>query len=429
MKTSIDAVSGVERKITVEIPAEDVAKRIEEQYAEIRREVPLKGFRKGKAPIEMVRRFFKESVEADLSERIVKESLSDVVKEKDIKVLSLGEVDRGKVVTGEDFRFSVTVEVVPEVEAKDYKGLPLTRGKASVTDEDVAAAIERLRTPYARFQPEEGRKAERGDLAEFAFKAVTDGGVTVDENEKVSIVLSNGIPFGKEFEDAMLGVGAGDERSFRIVFPATHPVPKYAGKTVDFEVKVSTVRERRLPALDDEFAKQFGASGGVEDLKVRMREKLVAEAESKIRHGMEEEVRRRLADRNPVDVPPTLVKRQTMAMIGSTIEHMESSGVNLKKTKLDFDEMSERLKFSAERSVRVGLLIDAIARQEGLDVPYSEIEGEMKQISEREGTAFEEVREKYSSEEKMDSIRDRLLERKVMNFLIENAEVKDEVAE
>ncbi len=428
MKTSIDAVSGVEKKITVEIPAEDVTKRIEEQYAEIRREVPLRGFRKGKAPIDMVRRFFKESVEAELSERMVKESLTDVVKEKDIKILSLGDVDAGKVVTGEGFTFSVTVEVVPEVEAKDYKGIPVVRTKAKVSDEDVAAAIERLRTPYARFQPEEGRKAERGDLAEFAFKAVSDG-VTVDENEKVSIVLSNAIPFGKDFEDKMLGIGAGDERSFRIVFPATHPVPKYAGKTVDFEIKAITVRERKLPDLDDEFAKQFGAPGGVEELKTKMREKLEAEAENKSRQAIDEELRRKLFDRNVFDVPPTLIKRQTMGMIGSTIEHMESSGVDLKKTKLDFDQMSESLKSSAERMVRVGLVIEAISRQENLDVPYSEIEAEMKRMSEIEGVEFEHVREKYSSEEKLDSLRDRLMERKVMNFLLENAEVKEEVAE
>jgi trigger factor len=108
---------------------------------------------------------------------------------------------------------------------------------------------------------------------------------------------------------------------------------------------------------------------------------------------------------------------------------MESSGVNLKKTKLDFDEMSERLKFSAERMVRVGLLIDAISKQENLEVPFSEIEAEMKRMSEAEGQNYEKVREEYSSEEKMDSLRDRLLERKVMNFLLENAEVKEEVAE
>jgi trigger factor len=428
MKTSIDDVKSFEKKITFEIPAEDVSRRIEEQFAEIRKEVPMKGFRKGKAPMEMVKRFFKDSVEAEVSEKLVKESLADVVKEKDMKILSLGEVDTGKVVSGEDFKFSITVEVVPDVEAKDYKGLPVTRVKPKVTEEDVAAAIERLRAPYARFQPEEGHKAQRGDLAEFAFKAVASDGDVVDEHDKMSIVLSNAIPFGQEFEDKMMGVGAGDERSFEIAFPESHPVPKYASKTVKFDVKVATVRERKIPDLDDEFAKQFGAEGA-EDLRTKMRQKLETEAENKSRQMTEEELRRKLYERNDFEVPPTLVKRQTMAMIGSTIEHMESSGVNLKKTKLDFDEMSDRLKGSGEMMVRVGLLIDAVARQESLEVPYSEIEAEMKRLAEVEGTDEEKIREKYSSEEGMDSLRDRLLERKVMNFLMENAEVKEEVTE
>ena len=426
MKTSINASEkSYERKIMVEIPSEDVDKRIKEQYAEIRKEVPLKGFRRGKAPMEMVRRLFKDSVESDLSDRIVKESLSDIVEKNDIKILSMGEVDAEKLVSGQDFKFSVVVEVVPEVEAKDYKGIDVTRTKTSVSDKDVEASIERLQTPHARFQPETGHKARRGDLAEFSFKAVDSEGAAVDDNEKTSIVLIKGIPFGQEFEDKMMGVGAGDERSFEIDFPNDHPVGKYAGKKVKFDIKVFTVRERVLPALDDDFAKQFGAET-MDELRVNMRQKLEGEAESKSQSGVEEQIRRKLYERNLFDVPPTLVKRQAMAMIGSTIEHMESSGVNLKKAKLDYDDMTERLTASGEMMVRVGLLIDAIAKQESLDVPYSEIEAEMKVNAERERVDFETYKEKNSSEDRMDSFRDRLLERKVMKFLMDNAEIKEE---
>src|SRR5512135_451063 len=125
MKTSVDAVSGVERKITVEIPADEVDRRIEQEFTELRRMVPVRGFRKGKAPMEMVKRMFRDSVEAEVSEHLVKESLTEVVKEKDLKVLSMGAVDSAKLVAGEDFVFSATVEVVPEIEAKDYKGIPV----------------------------------------------------------------------------------------------------------------------------------------------------------------------------------------------------------------------------------------------------------------------------------------------------------------
>ena len=425
MKTSVDAVSGVERKITVEIPADEVDRRIEQEFTELRRMVPVRGFRKGKAPMEMVKRMFRDSVEAEVSEHLVKESLTEVVKEKDLKVLSMGAVDGAKVVEGKDFVFSATVEVVPEVEAKDYKGIPVFKEKVNVTDEDVAAAIERLRTPYAHFMPEEGRKARIGDLAEFGFTA-TAGGETVDSNDDVSIVLSNGIPFGKEFEEKMLGVGPGTTRAFEIAFPADHPVPKYAGKTVAFEVKVRNVRERRLPDLDDEFAKQFGDVADLNDLRVKMRQRLVAEAENRSLRAAEEHLRKGLAERNVFDVPATLVKRQTMAMIRDTVEQMASQGVDLKKMNLDVDKMSDAAR--AERRsgwCGWGLLIDAIARQENLDVAFSEIDAEMKAMAEAQGMEYEKVREKYSSEERMDALRDRLLERKVMEFLMENAEVTE----
>jgi trigger factor len=428
MKTSVDAVSGVEKKIRVEIPAEEVSRRIEEEFVELRKAVPLRGFRKGKAPMDMVKRLFRDSVQTELSERLVKEALSDAIKEKDLKVLSMGGVDGGTLVEGEDFVFSATLEVVPEVEAKDYKGIPVVMEKGKVTDEDVAVAIERLRTPHARFLPEEGRKAQIGDLAEFGFKA-TSGSETVDSNDYVAIVLSNGIPFGTEFEEKMLGVGAGETRSFEIAFPAQHPVPKYAGKTVAFEVKVSAVRERKLPDLDDEFAKQFGDVAGMDDLRVKMRERLVAEAEGRARRRAEDFLRKGLAERNAFDVPATLVKRQTLAMIRDTVERMGSQGVDLKKMKLDVDKMSERLAPSAEQMVRVGLLIDAIARQENMDVAFSEMDAEMKQMADASGVAPEKIRETYGSEEQLDALRDRLLERKVMNFLMENADVKEEVPE
>jgi len=424
MKTSVDAVSGVERKIRVEIPAEEVDRRIEQEFTELRRMVPVRGFRKGKAPMEMVKRMFRESVEAEVSEHLVKESLSEVVKEKDLKVLSMGAVDGGKLVAGEDFVFSATVEVVPEIEARDYKGIPVYKEKVNVTDEDVAAAVERLRTPYAHFMPDEGRKARIGDLAEFGFTA-TAGDETVDSNDNVSIVLSNGIPFGKEFEEKMLGVGAGDARSFEITFPMDHPVPKYAGKTVAFEVKVTNVRERRLPDLDDEFARQFDDVADLNDLRAKVRKRLLAEAESRSLRGAEEFLRKGLAERNVFDVPATLVKRQTVAMIRDTVEQMRSQGLDMKKMNLDVDKMSERLAPNGERMVRVGLLIDAIARQENLDVAFPEIDAEMKAMADAQGVEYEKVREAYSSEERMDALRDRLLERKVMKFLLENAEVTE----
>jgi trigger factor len=424
MKTSVDAVSGVERKITVEIPAEEVDRRIEQEFTELRRMVPVRGFRKGKAPMEMVKRLFRDSVEAEVSEHLVKESLTEVVKEKDLKVLSLPGVDGAKIVPGKDFVFSATVEVVPEVEPVGYKGIPVTREKVSVTDEDVSAAVERLRESFAQFHPVEGRGAAESDLVEFGFTAVV-GGETVDRSDSTAVVLSGGMPYGEEFEREMLGVEPGATRAFEVAYPADFRNPKYAGRTVAFEVKVGGVREKRLPEMDDAFAKQFGDVSGVDELKVKVRERLVAEGKENSRHRAEETLRKALAERNPFDVPATLVKRQTIAMMQDTFQRLASQGVDLKKMNMDVDKMSERFASNAERMVRVSLLIDAIARKENIDASYSEIDAEMKAMAEAQGMEYEKVREMYSSEERMDALRDRLLERKVLEFLMENADVTE----
>jgi len=424
MKTSVDAVSGVERKITVEIPAEEVDRRIEQEFTELRRMVPVRGFRKGKAPMEMVKRMFRDSVEAEVTEHLVKESLTEVVKEKDLKVLSLPAVDGPKVSPGRDFVFSATVEVIPEVEPVGYKGIPVVREKVSVTDDDVSAAIDRLRESFAQFHPVEGRAAAESDLVEFGFTAVS-GGEPVDRSDSTAVVLSGGMPYGEEFERRMLGVEPGTTRSFEVAYPADFRNPKYAGKTVAFEVKIAAVREKKLPEMDDAFAKQFGDLSGVDDLKGKVRERLAAEGEERSRHRAEEGLRKGLAERNPFDVPATLVKRQTFAMMQDTFQRLASQGVDLKKMNMDVDKMSERFAPNAERMVRVSLLIDAIARKENIDVPFSEIDAEMKAMAAAEGIGYEKVRETYGSEERMDALRDRLLERKVLAFLMENAEVTE----
>lgn len=424
MKTSVDAVSGVERKITVEIPAEEVDRRIEREFTELRRMVPVRGFRKGKAPMEMVKRMFRDSVEAEVSEHLVKESLTEVVKEKDLKVLSMAGVDDAKVVPGKDFVFSAVVEVVPDVEPVGYKGIPVVREKVNVTDEDVAAAVERLRESFAQFHPVEGRGAAASDLVEFGFTAVS-GGETVDRSDSTAVVLSGGVPYGEEFERQLLGVEPGTTRAFEVAYPAEFRNPKYAGKTVAFQVKVGGVREKKLPEMDDAVAKQFGDVSGMDELKGKLRERLVAEGEAHSLHHAEEALRKALAERNPFDVPATLIKRQTIAMMQDTFQRLASQGVELKKMNLDVDKMSERFAPNAERMVRVSLLLDAIARKESIEPSYSEIDEEMKAMAEAQGMEYGKVREMYGSEERMDALRDRLLERKVLGFLMEHAEVTE----
>ncbi len=427
MKSSVEAVSTIEKKVHVEIPADEVKRRIEKGYAEIRKIAPIRGFRKGKAPMTLVRKAFRESVEADVAEHLVREAIAEAVRENNLRVLSLPNIDGGTVKEGEGFAFTATVEVVPEVSPQGYRGLPATREKTAVGDEEVEQAIGRIRESFARYHAVEERGAAEPDLVEFSFDARSDG-EPVESRESSSAVLGTGAPFGREFEDALAGVSAGEERTIGVEYPDDFPNPTFRGKKVEFQVRVHSVREKRLPELDEEFAKNFSDVSGMEDLRAKMRERLVSEAEERSRLRMEEEVRKGLVEKNPFDVPKTLVDRQIHSMIQDTANRLVSQGMDLKKVNMDFDKMRERFAPNAERAVRVSLLLSAIAEKENLDVPFAEIEAEMRNMAEAAGMEYEKVRELYGDEERMDGLRSRLLDRKAMAFLLEHAEVKEEVA-
>ncbi len=427
MKTSIESVSSVEKRIRVEIPAAEVSRRVEEGYAEVRKVAPLRGFRKGKAPMSMVRRVFKESVEADVAEHLVRDSLAEAVKENRLKVLALPKVDSDKLAEGKEFVFTATVEVLPEVTPAEYRGIPVSKETVEVREDDVDAAVNRLRESFARFHPVEGRGAAAFDLLEFGFTA-TSGGQAVEKSDSANVILEGGVPFGKEFESRLAGARPGDAMAFEVEFETDFPNKKYAGKKVNFEVKVHSVGEKKMPELDDDFAKGFGDVADLSDLRLKMRERLVREREEAARRNAEEQLRQGLLERNTFPVPKTLVDRQIVSMIEDTANRLVSQGVDLKKVNMDFEKMRERFAPNAERAVRLSLLLSTIAEKEGIEVPYSEIEAEMKDMAARAGMEYEKIREMFGDEERMDNLRNRLLDRKVMAFLLDHAEVKEEVA-
>jgi trigger factor len=427
MKTSIEAVSGIEKRITVEVPAEEVARRVEEQFAEMRRMVPVRGFRPGKAPMSMVKRLYKEAVEGDVAEKLVRETLSEAVKGNDLRVLSMPKVDGAKIADGSDFVYTATVEVAPDVDPKDYKGIPVYKEKIAVSDGDVEASVERLREAMARYEPVEARGAAGNDLIEISLVAKS-GGEEIEKKDSMGVLLAEGAPFGKEFGEKMAGAKAGDARAFDIGFPDEFPNGKYAGKTVSFEVKVNAVREKALPALDDELAKNFTDVATLDELRARMRDRLVSEGEERSRLRAEDDVRKGLLEKNAFEVPRSLVDRQIHTMIEDTARRLQSQGVDLRALNMDFDKMHDRFEPGAVDAVRVSLLLEAIAKKEGIDVAYSEIEAEMKEMATATGMTFEKVRDLYGDEDRLDHLRGRLVDRKVMQFLLENAIEKTEAA-
>jgi trigger factor len=371
----------------------------------------------------MVKRLFRDNVESDVSERLVKESLADAVKQNDLKVLTFRQVDGGKVEEGKDFTFEATVEVVPEVEAKDYRGIPVVRGKAEATDADVESSLERIREAAGRFEAVEGRGAKEGDLVEVSFLARA-GEEELERRDPAALLLQGGVPYGKEFDGKIVGQAIGETRTFDVAYPEDFPNGRFAGKTVSFEVAVKAIKEKVLPPVDDGLAKTVGAGDTLAELREKLRERILAEARQSARAKAEEDLKTGLVERHSFDVPKTLVDRQARAMVEETANRLASQGVDLRKMNLDFGKMLERYREGAEKAVRVSLLLEAIGRKEGIDVSFSDIDQEMHEMAGAMNVPYEKVRDHYSEEERLDELRGRLIDRKVIDFLLENAAEK-----
>lgn len=424
-RAEVEPVSTVERRLRLVLPADLVSWCLGEGYAEIRKLAPLKGFRPGKAPMSMVRRVFRDTVAADVGETLVKETVSEAVRKNRIRILSIPRIEAAELAEGEEFAFTATFEVIPEVEPKDYKGIPVSREAVRVGDEEVEAAVARLRESMGGYHPVEGQGAGEGHLVEATVDA-TAAGEALESGKTVSVVLGGGFPYGKEFEDRLAGSSPGDAREFEVAFPADFGDPRLAGRTVAFRAKVEAVREKRLPELDDEFAKGFPEVSGLADLREKLRQRLQKEGEERSRLAAAEELRRALLERNPFAVPSTLVDRQIAAMIEDTANRLASQGVDLKKVHMDFDKMKERFAPNAEQSVRFSLLLAAVAEAEGLDVSHGEVKAEVETIAKAANLEAAKLWELYErDEDRYESLRNRLLERKTVDFLLSHAKTTE----
>lgn len=423
MKTSVESLGPVEKRLRVEIPADEVSAKVKEKYAEVKRHAPVRGFRPGKAPIDMVKRQFGDYVMSSVAEELINGSLETAAKENKLTVLSRPVLDEAKVVEGEPFSYTATFEVLPEVTPKDYLGLAVTRETSSVSDADVEKALDEIRESFAEYRAVE-RPAASGDLVDAVYSAKSgDESIAADVNHSFS--LGSGYPLGKEFDAKIEGVKAGEERSFDVAYPDDSPVGRCAGKSVVFNVAAQAVREKKLPEINEEFVKNFDGIADLADLRVKLRERLVADGDERVRLTREGEIRDALLSANEFVVPPSMVEREMAHQVEETLRNLSAQGIDPSKIKLDPEKMRERFGPSAEKSVRMLLLLNAIADVEGLDAAGDDFEAEYVRMSEATKMDVAKVREFYvRSEDQLDALRDAIRRRKTMAFLEEKSVAK-----
>ena len=418
MKVEVENIGSVQRKVTVEVPADRVTTEVNEAFKMLTSEAALPGFRKGKVPEKVLRQRYAGSIMGDVASRLIEETFPQVVKEKELRPVSRPMVDIEEIKEGEPFKYTATVDVRPEFEVKGYKDIKLDKKSDDATDEEVNEALEHLRKSRSDFK-EVDRGAKDGDLLVVDFEGFIEGeAIKQGKAEDFQVVLGEGMLL-PGFDEALLGVKAGDKKEVNTTFPEKYHEAKLSGKVAVFNVEIKSVKERDLPKLDDEFAKDLEADS-LDDLKKKISDEIKGGKEKSQKMQLRNEAIKKLIDANTFDVPESLVDTYFSSVMTEVVEGMKRGQVNPEDRGLDEEGLTAKYREIAVRQVKGDLILDAIAKAEDLDASDDEVEEFVADFAKQKGESVGPLLAKFEKDGTIDAIKSSLIKEKVFDKIVDN---------
>ena len=428
METNTDIqmenLSDIKRKLQIVVPSTEVTEEFNRVYKDLGKRVKVKGFRPGKVPRSVLEMYYKKQVQDEVSDALVRRSLGDALKEKSLEAVGFNWPEPlPPVVSGEDFRYLVEVEVPPEFTAENYKGLTLEDQEVEVTDDMVEARLEEICQNNAMLEPlAESRGAEEGDFVVLDYQGYFAGEALTEAKAENSYLEIGAGKFNLDFEKNLIGLAPGQESRFAVDLPQDFFNPLLAGKVIEFAVKVQEIKSKVIPELDDAFAESLGGNfQTLADLRQAIREDIIKGRERERQGRLEEQALDQLIAAHPFEAPPSLIRQEQEGIFRDQVHFMQSQGLNLEG--MDLEKMLERLKPKAERRVKVRLIFDKIAAQENVVLEEGELEAGLAEIAERSRRPVAQVKQYYEENNLMEGLRRQLLDEKVIKLILDAAEL------
>ena len=424
MQITIEDISPVEKRVELELPWTDVAPKLDKAYGALRRDVRVAGFRPGKVPRGILEKMYRQQVEEEVARTLVETSLGQAIQENQLEPVAPPTVDKLELKAGAPFRFSARVEVRSQVAPKDYSGVPLKRRPATVSDAEVDAELEVHRRRLTEYRPVEGRAVTAagdvilvdvsGRVGEHKLKHRT-AAVDLDEEEAGPLPglasRLRGIPIGTEPVEV----------KYTIAEDTTQK--ELAGKPVDLRVIVKEARQKKVPALDDELAKDTGEAETLEGLRAKVRERLLEADAQHVRAELAQQLVKELIKRNDFPIAPSLVDRHAQAMVARAKRQFQAAG-------LDPEAMDERrmladFRGSAEQEARGAILVQAIAEREGVTASDADVQKRIAELAAARNEAPKKLRADLEREQAMPQFEAQIREQKTLDMLISQAKITD----
>jgi trigger factor len=431
LKTQVAVVdvSPVKKDLTIEVAVEEVKAEFEKTYQAYAQYVRVPGFRPGKVPRDILKQRFANDVKDEVLKRLLPHALEHAITDHNLRVIGEPQIADVSFAEGTPLRFRASLEVLPDVELKEYKGLQVTKRVRQVTDEDVENVLNHWRERSAEFVSVEDRPAQASDFVSVNLlgKYVDPQGPQEEEGLQADDVQ---IELGAEgvqaaFNEHLTGVQAGEVREFRVAYPEDFTSQGLAGKTLDFTATVVAVRQKEVPEADDEFAKQFGEEyNSIQQLREQIRKDLEQSAENEADARLRDAVLDKLLEAYEFQVPDVLIEQQAKDRLRSFIYRLASSGLPPEVTKtINWEERLGEERIMAVKDVRAALIVGQIGEVEKIRVTNAEIDVEIARMAAGSGMTAEALKARLTKEDELPSIQNRLHYDKVLGFVVNNADV------
>ena len=428
MQFTVEDVSSVKKTLHIEIPQDEVARELEKAYNQLKKSAKIKGFRPGKVPRSVLERMFKKDVHADVSSRLIQGSFIDAIKQAELKVVGNPELDPPELTEDSPYKYDATVEISPEIEDIDFKGLSLERTRYEASDDEVDVQLKTLQKNMAQHQKiSDDRPAQDGDFVQIDFEGSKDGDPVPEfaRNENFNLQIGKA-SVSEDFDKKLCGMKPGDTKEFNIKFAKDYANEKLADLEITFKVTLKEITEEILPEINDALAKKAGAYENLDELKKVILENLKQGYAKRTEQELNEQVFSKLIAKTDFEVPDTMVQMELDGIVAEAERSFSYRNISLEEMGLSKESIAEKYRDTALKQVKRHLILGKIIDQENLTLGDDELEGGLQEMSENFNQPLEEIKKYYDQNpDNLGYFKHTLLEKKAIKLIIDSSTIKD----
>ncbi|THB78468.1 MAG: trigger factor [Desulfobulbaceae bacterium] len=424
MDVKIEDVSGLTKKVTITLPSDLVQGKLDEEYTKIQKETKMRGFRRGKVPRSVVVKSYKPQVEAEVGEKLVQETYFDVIEKEDVDPVVHPEIKDPSFNEDGTFTYVAQIDVRPEFELGEYKGLEIEKPNVEVEEAAVDFELAAMQRDMAALKSVEDREIKNDDVVIVDYQGFHNGHAMKQvKNDDYTVDVGSG-KMGEEFESKLVGMKKGEEATHEVDFPEKHPNPILAGKKVEFKITVKDVKERILADLDDEFAKDVNEQfKTIDELKNQIRDRIKAEKENAADGEITDRIMQKLLANHQFEVPERLVSYEVQEMIKQTEQQLEQAGMSLEAAGMNREELAKTNRAVAVQRVTGDFILKKVAEVEEIKVADEDLDRAFKRIGDQYNMPVAKVKEFFQNREDLLPLMNEVLNEKVLLLIKENAKM------